>query len=130
MSAELRIVRDDTANVLAALTTGLDAGLVAAADVYADALREELLQGFTSGDFVTGDSSASVYATDPRPGDGENEREIAVSTETDYPWYWQLGHDNLFTKKFERVPVFTLTVDEVASQMAESFNASVTAGAE
>jgi hypothetical protein len=77
----------------------IKAGLIAAAELYAGDMRERLHEGFTSGDFVTGNLANSVQRGDPtQKGDGW---EIPVgSTQTNPPYalYWELGHINLFVK--------------------------------
>ena len=87
------------------------AGLIAAAETYMAPVRERLQRGYTSGAFTTGNAANSVARGEPEvSGDGA---EIAVgSTQVDppYPLYWELGHQNLFTGKTERVEVWVPTM--------------------
>lgn len=78
--------------------------LVAAAAVPANAVRIRLKGGYTSGNFVTGLSSASV--TQSTPEDEGNAVTVRVGTNVKYAPFWEFGHFNIFTRKYERVEVW------------------------
>lgn len=81
-----------------------DAGLLAAAAVLETKVKEGLRGGYTSGRFVTGHVMASVNHSEPELG--PNGAFILVGTDVMYALFWELGHQNLFTRKFERVEVW------------------------
>ena len=77
------------------------AGLLAAAAVVETKVKESLAGGYTSGAFVTGNVMNSVNHSEPEIG--PNGAFILVGTDVMYALYWEVGHFNLFTRKFERV---------------------------
>lgn len=79
----------------------VDAGLVAAAYVYRNDVVQRLARGYTTGDFVTPHVALTVNVTPVFTRGGV--RMIMVGTNVDYAAYWELGHRNLFTGRFERV---------------------------
>lgn len=82
----------------------IKAGLIAAAELYTGDMRERLQQGFTSGDFVTGNLANSVQRGDvEREGDGYSIPVGSTQLQPPYGLYWELGHVNAFTRRTERV---------------------------
>jgi len=96
-----------------------DAGLIAAAEVVKTEVKRGLRGGYTSGAFVTGNVWNSVTRTDPTDENGV--RVIRVGTNVMYALYWELGHQNLFTRKFERVEVWMPTFLSTADRQALAF---------
>jgi len=94
------------------------AGLIAAAETYMAPVKEKLQKGFTSGAFTTGNLANSVARGTPeQTAEGY---EIAVgSTQVDPPYglYWEVGHQNLFTGKHERVEVWVPLMVEMREQL-------------
>ena len=87
-----------------ALDAAVRDGLTAGAYHYANEVKKELRGGYTSGDFVTGKSVSSVTVVPAeRHADGW---EAKVGTDLLYNLFWELGHINLFTGKYERVEVW------------------------
>src|SRR5688572_11823100 len=80
------------------------AGLLAAAAVVENRVKEGLRGGYKSGRFVTGNVLASVNHSEPEIG--PNGAFILVGTDVMYALFWELGHQNLFTKQFERKEVW------------------------
>ena len=95
-----------------------DAGLLAAAAVVENKVKEGLRGGYTSGAFVTGHVMASVNHSEPELG--PNGAFILVGTDVMYALYWELGHMNLFTRKFERKEVW---MPALLSSRAEQLSA-------
>jgi hypothetical protein len=99
------------------------AGLIAAATVLINAVKRGLTGGYTSGNFVTGHVRASVTRSEPEigPTDGH----IEVGTDVMYALFWELGHINLFTRKFERVevwmPALLSTREQIQAAYARAF---------
>lgn len=103
------------------------AGLIAAATVLINAVKRGLTGGYKSGDFVTGNVRSSVTRTEPIV-DGEG-GSIAVGTNVMYALYWEIGHVNLFTRRFERkevwMPALTSTAEEIRAAYARAFAAAM-----
>lgn len=74
--------------------------------------------GYTTGDWATG--AAADIALGPLERDGQR-RSITVSTTArrdgrSYPAYWELGHWNVFTRRYERVETFRPAAEIVAGE--------------
>ena len=79
---------------------GARGALLAMAYVYFNELKRRLAGGYTSGNFVTGQLLNSIAVAGPEPeGDG---LVVRVGTMLLYALAWELGHNNLFTRRFER----------------------------
>ncbi len=99
---------------------GIRAGLIAAANVLVNQVKRNLKGGYTSGDFVTGLSLNSVTKSEPvRDG---NEWSITVGTNLLYNLYWELGHHNIFTRKYERVEKWRPALMDSKDAMSAAFN--------
>jgi hypothetical protein len=96
-----------------------DGGLIAQATVYQNAVKRELAGGFTSGDFVTGNLLNSVTRTDPR-WEGLA-RAIRVGTNVMYAVFWELGHYNIFSRRYERVEIWFPKMSETAAAQRAAF---------
>lgn len=101
----------------------VDRALLAQGYLYANAVKQRLRGGCTSGAFVTGAAASSV--TVGQPIDGPDGREVEVGTPLDYPLYWELGHNNTYTRRYERVEIWGPTLDEMASELAAVFEATL-----
>ncbi len=91
-------------------------GLIAAAETYKAEVVRKLIHGYTTGNFVTGANANAVARGEPEvSADGAS---IAVgSTNEVYALPWELGHQNLFTGKHERVEVWVPTMVEMREQL-------------
>lgn len=82
-----------------------DDALRAAAQELINGLKDQkplgLTGGYTSGAFTTGYNVNAIVATDPLTTPGGS-RIIFVTTDSPYAVYWEFGHVNLFTRKYER----------------------------
>lgn len=118
------------AAVRARMEQARDAGLIAMAEVVKTEVKLGLRGGYTSGAFVTGHVWNSVTRTDPVDENGV--RVIRVGSDVSYALYWELGHLNLFTKKFERkevwVPALYRTAPAQAAAFARVFERVMAAG--
>lgn len=101
------------------LRTAVDAGLTAAALTYQRRIKEALAPGYTSGDFVTGNVVGSVAVTPPE--DGPSGRTVRIGTPVLYALYWELGHHNIFTRKFERQERWVPTLLDTAPEQQAAF---------
>lgn len=120
----LNITLDRSDELLERLPDAIDAGLTAAGYVYRDEVMRALAGGYTSGDFVTGRLLNSITVGEPYDSDS-GERAIAVGTDLDYAMFWEMGHMNLFTRKFERVEIWGPSLDVMTPEMADVFNGTV-----
>lgn len=91
-------------------------GLVAAAALYHGTIRAKLQRGYTTGAYVTGATAASVQMTPPA-SDGDRWT-VRVGTPSLVALYWELGHHNVFTKRYERVEYWRETLGLLAPEMA------------
>ena len=98
------------------------AALIAAALVYENAMKIALTGGYKTGAFVTGRVRSSVTHGDPFLLGG-TQWAIRVGTNVLYALFWELGHFNLFTRKFERVERWRPTLVEQRLAIAERFAA-------
>jgi hypothetical protein len=97
------------------------AGLRAAAYVVYNAVKRGLRGGYTSGDFVTGnvinsvtisqifETTAGVYG-------------IRIGSNVPYALYWELGHENIFTRRHERVEVWRPALVDTREEQRDAYN--------
>lgn len=97
----------------------VDGGLLAAANVVETKVKEGLRGGYTSGDFVTGLVLNSVTHSEPTLGGAG--AYILVGTWVSYALYWELGHQNLFTRRFERVEIWMPALLSTRAQQLAAF---------
>lgn len=112
--------RSNLPAVRAELTAARRAGLIAAATVYQNAVKRALTGGYTSGAFVTGYVRASVAISEPEvPPNGPGR--ILIGTNVPYAAYWELGHVNLFLRKYVRVEKWWPAFIENAQAMRDAY---------
>lgn len=95
------------------------AALQAGAQVVVNGLKDEkplgLVGGYTSGAFVTGNLLGSIMMTEPQQDGGA--WVIFVYTDVMYAVYWEYGHYNIFTRRYERqerwLPTLVRTREDV-----------------
>jgi hypothetical protein len=113
-----------------------EAGLLAAANHYRNRMVEVLLPGYTSGAFsnrLQGVAGSIAVSPVTATGDG---LEVQVGTNqvgpngAPYPVFWELGHLNTFTRKFEHQPRWEPTLIEEMGPMRERFMAAFRAVAQ
>jgi hypothetical protein len=101
----------------------MDAGLIAAAEVFMGQVKAHLARGYTTGAFTTGAAAESVRRTEPFT-DSDGERAIRVGTDDMMQLYWELGGMNAYTRKFERVEHWRNAYEEAAPAMATAFQSA------
>lgn len=113
--------RSNLGAFIGASERAIQAGLIAAAELYMGVVRERLLKGYTSGAFVTGNVAGSVDKDGPHRGpDGW---EIAIGSNVDYALYWEVGHINLFLLHtgvmggYARIPIWEPTMAEMRDEL-------------
>ena len=104
----------------------LDAGLMAAAEVYEEAVKARLSRGYTSGAFVGekrfGQTVAgSVHHRKPKLG-RDDVRYVAVGSNFFITHLWEFGHRNRFTGHYERVEHWREAMNESGDAMAQAFH--------
>jgi hypothetical protein len=110
-------------NALKVLHEAEARALTAAAFVYRNAVVVKLMAGYTSGAYSHGGAGVvgSVTVGSVREsGDGVS---IEVGTNVPYAMFWELGHMNRFTRKYERVEHWRNAMDESGEAMARAFAA-------
>ncbi len=98
----------------------IDNGLVAAAYVYRNRVVEKLSQGYTSGAFVTPHVALTVGVSAAMDLDGQ--RVVLVGTDVMYALYWEMGHMNLFTRRYERVEHWRMAMLETGPAQFAAFS--------
>jgi hypothetical protein len=116
-------VHSNRAAVEARMAQAMGDALIAAGQVYRNAMTQELQGGYTSGDFYSGMQgiAGSVAVSEPQY-DGVSAF-VVVGTNHLYGKYWELGHQNLFTRKYERVEKWRPTLNREAPAIIERFRA-------
>lgn len=119
--------RSNIPNLIALLDRETPKALTAAAMVLQNEVKQRLRGGYTTGDFVTGLSMNSVTASAPVKAGGV--WSIQVGTNVTYNLFWEIGHHNLFTRKYEHVPkwvpAFEAKRDEMAAVYARYLNGKI-----
>lgn len=115
----LYITEDRTGDYAARFPEARDAALKAAAQVYANEVKRALAPGYTSGAFVTGRVLNSVTVGAPHDG------AIEIGSDLDYAMYWEMGHHNIFTRRFERVEIWRPSLDAMEPEMLDVFNGTM-----
>ena len=110
-----------------AINKGMRAGLINRANVVVRAWKLKMREhsgGFTSGKFSTGWAINHITRTTPALGDWL----IRVGTNVRYHLFWELGHMNLFTRKYERVETLRPAVQETMDEQEAAFIRGFKAG--
>lgn len=99
---------------------GDKAGLLAGAYVLSNAVKRALKGGYTSGDFVTGQSVNHVTI-------GQVYREgmgwaIKVGTDLLYNLFWELGHQNIYLRRFVRVEKWRPALMDSRLEIRNAYN--------
>jgi hypothetical protein len=102
------------------------AALIAAALVYENAMKVALTGGYKSGAFVTGRVRSSVTHGEPYPI-GPAQWAIRVGTNVLYALFWEIGHINLFSRRYERVEKWRPTLVEQRVRIAAKYSEIYTA---
>ena len=105
--------------IAARLAVAVDAGLVAAGEVVKTEVKRRLAPGYTSGAFVTGHVLGSVTRTAVSVVGGVHV--LHVGTNVDYALFWEVGHANVFTRKFEHQPRWAPAVAAVRAEALRAF---------
>lgn len=97
----------------------VEAGLAAAAEVYAIDVKERLSRGYTSGAFVQGVDAASVRIA--KQPDENGDSVTRVGSDQIRTFWWEMGHINHYTKRHERVEHWRNALNESGQAMTEAY---------
>lgn len=111
--------RSRSAELAARFAGAVDAGLVAAGETFKTEVKRQLAPGYTSGAFVTGHVLGSVTRTEPSTVGGV--RVLHVGTNVDYAMYWELGHQNLFMRRFAQKEVWGPAIQSTRDAQLDAF---------
>ncbi|HXE60750.1 MAG TPA: hypothetical protein VN607_08575 [Gemmatimonadaceae bacterium] len=115
-----------TSEIAARLRQAVDAGLTASAETYRTEVKRRIAPGYTSGAFVTGHVLGSVVRSAP-DSEGPGVRVIHVGSNVDYALFWEVGHQNLFMRRFAQhqiwAPALADTADARRTAFRVAFNA-------
>lgn len=119
--------------VRAQMERARDAGLIAAAQVVVNEVKQGLRGGYMSGAFVTGNVMGSVTRTEPADENGV--RVIRVGTDVEYALFWELGfapapgvfspglgRGQLGPTQFRRKEVWVPALFRTANEQAAAFS--------
>jgi hypothetical protein len=111
---------DNTQKVGAAYDKASRLGMDAAANVYEREVKKAHGDHYTSQDFrSTLNVRQSIRRT--APAKGAQGWMIDVGTKLPQPLYWELGHQNLFTRKFERRRIWVPTLIAQTQAIRDAF---------
>ena len=111
---------DNSGEFFRRLTNGIPQALTAAGYVYANGVKRELRGGYTSGDFVTGNVMNSVTVAPPRNDGGS--WSVTIGSNVDYAAFWELGHWNIFTRRYMRVPIWVPTMQSLRQDIVAAYS--------
>ena len=94
-------------------------GLLAAAAVVENKVKDGLRGGYKSGLFVTGNVLSSVNHSEPAVD--QNGAYILVGTDVMYALFWELGHLNTWTRRFERKEVWVPALNSTRTEQLAAF---------
>lgn len=97
------------------------AGLTAAAYAYVRPVKMRLMQGYTTGNFSHGGAGVAGTVTVGEVDVGAGRASVAVGTNVDYAAFWEFGHFNLYTRRYERVEVWRETFEASTGEMTDAF---------
>jgi hypothetical protein len=102
--------------------------LIAAAQVYRNAMTEALQGGYTSGRFYSGMQGVAGSVAVGEPQRDNEGAYILVGTNVEYAKYWELGHHNLFMwdgsgggPPFVRVEKWRPTMESKAAEIIAKY---------
>jgi hypothetical protein len=98
------------------LQTTTDEALVAMGKAYQEGVQARLQRGFRTGQFVTGKGARSVKVSDARTI--RNDRVVHVYSSDWRLRLWEFGHQNRWTRRFEREPHWRATAVAMGQDLA------------
>lgn len=131
-TSSFRRINGGPEEALRRIDRGAREGLLAQAQVVYNEWKRQMAAhkgGFTTGAFTTGKAVASITIGTIESLGRFGEYSVQVGTNVLYHLFWELGHMNVFTRKYERVetlkPAIDNTRDEQQAAFARRFRAAV-----
>lgn len=106
------------------IQNGQKAALTAQGQVVRNAWKLKMVEhhgGFTSGNFSTGTAVAHITQTPPKQEGTAFQWVVRVGTNLRYHLFWEVGHHNLFTRKYERVPTLAPAMEETKEEQRAAY---------
>lgn len=111
---------DNTQKVIRAYENASRLGMDAAANVYEREVKRAHGDHYTSQAFrATLNVRQSIRRT--KPAKGHQGWAVDIGTKLPQPLYWELGHQNLFTRKFERRRIWVPTLIAQTQAIRDAF---------
>lgn len=118
-------VRSNRAVIDQRIRVAASKALVGAAQLYRNAMQESLRNppdgGYTSGAWDHGMAGVAGSVAVGEPEDSGDTISVGVGTNVVYAKFWEFGHQNLFTRQFERVERWRPTLDATADAITARF---------
>ena len=102
------------------------AALLACALIYETRMKARLARGYTTGAFTTGELAESVDHSEPFHI-GPFMQAIRIGSDAALTLAWELGHQNVFTQRYERVETWRPILVDMRNQIAQQFARTYTA---
>src|SRR4051812_19146417 len=103
-------------------------GLIAASEVAVTGPKQALERGYTTGGVVTRNNVNAVARGEPEvTPDGVSIAYGSRQVDPPYPLFWEVGHHNTFTGKFERVETWVPNMVEHREKYVEIVAAEIRA---
>lgn len=122
--SSFRRINGGPQEALRRIDTGARNGLQAQARVVWNEWKRQMAAhkgGFTTGAFTTGKAVASITIGPITAAGRFGEYAIQVGTNVLYHLFWELGHMNVFTRKYERVETLRPAVEDTRVEQAAAF---------
>lgn len=118
-------VRSNRAVIEQRIRVAATKALQGAAHLYRNAMQESLRNppdgGYTTGLWDHGMAGVAGSVAVGEPEDSGDTISVGVGTNVIYAKFWEFGHQNLFTRQFERVERWRPTLDANAEAITARF---------
>src|SRR5437764_15375878 len=114
--------RSNLAAVEQLLDNAIDAGLVAAVQVPVAQVKRNLRGGYTTCAFSHGGAGVQGSVTWTTPVIEAAGWVIRFGTDRLYALFWEIGHNNIFTRKYERVEIWMPALMNNAERIRATFD--------
>lgn len=124
LESEFRPLNGGVKRVARAMDRAARAGLIAKTQVLVNEWKRQMLLhngGFTSGNFATGTALGAITRSVPQSVGRFGEYVAFVGTNLLYHLFWEVGHMNLFTGRYERVETLRPAKDASLDAMKAAF---------
>jgi len=122
--SSFRRINGGPQEALRRIDTGARNGLLAQARVVYNEWKRQMAAhkgGFTTGAFATGMAVGRITIGPITAAGRFGEYSIQVGTDRLYHLFWELGHMNIFTRRYERVETLRPAVEDTRVEQAAAF---------